>query len=211
MSRILIVDDHEIIRHGLREIITSRLGRSAVVGEAPNAGEAIQLLMSNDWDLAMLDINMQGRNGLEVLEEIKRMKIKTRVIILTCYSEETFAVRSFKLGAAGYLNKQSVSDELILAVQRVLAGGKYVTASLAERLASSLGEPNETSPHENLSHRELQVMGLVATGKTTKEIADQLALGEKTVGTYRNRIMEKTGLKTSVDIARYALKHGLVE
>lgn len=211
MTRSLIVDDHEIVRRGLREILNSRLGRSLEVHEATDAGQAINLLSRNEWDLVLLDINMPGRSGLEVLEEIKRLRLKARVLVLTSYPEEQFALRAFKMGAAGYLTKQSVSDELITAVERVLSGGKYVTASLAERLASSLGEPEETSPHEALSHRELQVLRLVAMGQATKEIADGLNLSEKTVATYRARISEKTGLKTSVEIARYALKHGLVE
>lgn len=209
MTRVLIADDHELLRHGLRDILTARLGKVAV-GEARNAGEAIQLLIQKDWDLALLDINMPGRSGLEVLEEAKRLRPKLPVLILTSYPEEQWAVRAFKLGAAGYITKHEATEQLITAVQRVLAGGKYVTASLAEKLAASLGSPDE-QPHEALSQRELQVLRLVAVGKSVKEIASELALSEKTVATYRTRITEKTGLATNVDIARYALKQGLVE
>jgi DNA-binding NarL/FixJ family response regulator len=210
MTRVLIADDHEIVRHGLRDILSSRLGK-VTVGEAKDAGEAINLLIKEDWDLVLLDINMPGRSGLEVLEEARRLRPKTPVLVLTAYPEAQFAVRSFKLGASGYLTKQSVSDELVTAIQRILAGGKYVTASLAERLASRLGDTGGQAPHEALSNRELQVLHLIAVGKSMKDVADELALSEKTVATYRARISEKAGLKTNVEIARYALKNGLVE
>ena len=210
MTRVLIADDHEIVRDGLRDILTTRLGKVAV-SEAKNAGEAINLLIKEDWGLVLLDINMPGRSGLEVLAEAKRLRPKTPVLVLTAYPEEQFAIRSFKLGASGYLTKQSATDELVTAVQRILAGGKYITASLAERLAVSLGGNDDQAPHEALSNRELQVLRLIAVGKSIKETAAELALSEKTVATYRTRISEKAGLKTNVEIARYALKHGLVE
>jgi DNA-binding NarL/FixJ family response regulator len=210
MTRVLIADDHEIVRHGLRDILTTRLGKVAV-SEAKDAGEAINLLIKQDWDLVLLDINMPGRSGLEVLEQARRLRPKTPVLVLTSYPEEQFALRAFKLGASGYITKQSVTDELITAVQRVLAGGRYVTASLAERLASCLGDTPDQAPHESLSQRELQVLRLIAVGKSIKGTADELALSEKTVATYRARIAEKAGLKTNVEIARYALKQGLVD
>jgi DNA-binding NarL/FixJ family response regulator len=210
MTRVLIADDHEIVRHGLRDILTTRLGKVAL-SEAKDAGETINLLIKEDWDLVLLDINMPGRDGLEVLAEAKRLRPKTPVLVLTAYPEEQFALRSFKLGASSYLTKQSATDELITAVKRVLAGGKYVTASLAERLAVSLGGSDDQAPHEALSNRELQVLRLIAAGKSIKETAAELALSEKTVATYRTRISEKAGLKTNVEIVRYALKHGLVE
>jgi two-component system, NarL family, invasion response regulator UvrY len=210
MTRVLIADDHDVVRHGLREILTTRLGTVAIA-EAKDAGEAINLLIMEDWDLVLLDINMPGRSGLEVLEEARRLRPKTPVLMLTSYPEEHFALLAFKLGAAGYINKQSVADELIIAVRRVLAGGKYVSASLGERLASCVCDTSQQAPHEALSHRELQVLRLVAVGKSTIEIAHDMALSEKTVATYRARISEKAGLKTNVEIARYALKNGLVE
>lgn len=211
MTRVLIADDHEVVLRGLRDILTTQLGRNLEVTEARSASEAINLLMQSEWDVVILDINMPGRSGLEVLQEAKRLRANTPVLVLTSYPEEQFALRSFKMGASGYLTKQSVSDELIAAVRRILAGGKYVTASLAERLASSLGSVGEFAPHEALTQRELQVLHLVAMGKSTREIAEELALSHKTVATYRARISEKTGLKTNVEIARYALKQGLVE
>lgn len=211
MVHILIIDDHEIIRHGLRELLTDRLETHVRVSEAGESSEAVNLLIAKKWDLVLLDINMPGRSGLEVLAEAKRLQPKTPVLVLTSYPEEQFALRVFKLGAAGYMTKQAESDLILTAVQRVLAGGKYVSPSLAEQLASSLGDPNDQAPHETLSNRELEVLRLVALGKTLKEVAGELGLSEKTVATYRSRIAEKAGLKTTVEIARYALKQGLVE
>lgn len=210
MTRILIADDHEIVRHGLRDLLTTSLGEISV-GESWDAQTTIDLLVHQDWDLVLLDINMPGQSGLEVLAEARKLRPTTLVLVLTSYPEDHFAVQAFKLGAAGYLTKASASDELITAVKRVLAGGKYVTASMAERLATSLGQSATKAPHESLSHRELQVLRLTALGRSTKEIADELALSEKTIATYRSRIAEKAGLKTTVEIARYALKQGLVE
>ena len=210
MTRVLIADDHAIVRHGLRDILITCQGK-VTVGEAKDAGEAINLLIQETWDIVLLDINMPGRSGLEVLEEARRLRPKTPVLVLTSYPEEQFAVRAFKLGASGYVTKQEASDQLITAVKRVLAGGKYVTASLAERLAASVGAAGEQAPHEALSHRELQVLRLIAVGKTIKEIAAQLSLSEKTVATYRTRISQKAGLKSNVEIARYALKQELVD
>ena len=210
MIRVLITDDHEIVRCGLRDMLVTRLGKVAV-SEAKDAGEAINLLIKKEWDLVLLDINMPGRSGLEVLEQAKRLRPHTPVLVLTSYPEEQFALRAFKLGASGYINKQSVSDELITAVRRVLAGGKYVTASLAEQLACRLGDTGGQTAHEALSQRELQVLRLIAVGKSMKDVAQELALSEKTIATYRTRIAEKISLKTNVEIARYALKQGLVE
>lgn len=210
MTRILIADDHEILRRGLREILASHFGKWTV-GEARDATEAIRLLIQEDWDLALLDINMPGRSGLEVLEEARRLRPKLPVLVLTSYPEKEFAVRAFRLGAAGYITKQEASDQLIVAVRRVLTGGKYVTASLAEHLATHLGEDGQIAPHESLSQRELQVFRLIALGKSIKEIAAELALSEKTIATYRARITTKTGLSSNVEIARYALKQRLVD
>jgi DNA-binding NarL/FixJ family response regulator len=211
MIRLMIVDDHEVVRRGIRDILATGMGTRIRMTEAKNAAEAINLLIEDEWDALLLDINMPGRSGLEVLERASILRPKTPVLILTAYSEEQFAVRAFKLGAAGYLTKQSLSDELIIAVKRILAGGKYVTASLAQQLASSLGTVEKDSLHETLSQRELQVLRMTAVGKSMKEIAADLVLSEKTIATYRSRISEKTGLKTSVEIARYALKFGLAE
>lgn len=207
---VLIADDHDIVRHALRDLLTREFAR-VTTGEARDSREASELLVRQHWDLVLLDINMPGRSGLEVLGEARRLQPETPVLVLSAYPEEEFALRAFKLGAAGYLNKQHAAEELLVAVNKVLAGGKYVTAALAERLAASLGGPLNQLPHEALSNRELQVLRLVASGKTIKEIAAELALSEKTVGTYRARIARKLGLGSNVELTRYALKHKLVE
>lgn len=210
MLNIIIADDHTVVRHGLKEILTRELGR-VKIAEARDAREATDLLVQEKWDLILLDINMPGRSGLEVLGDARQLCPGAAVLVLSAYPEKEFAVRAFKLGAAGYLNKQSAFDELITAVKRVLDGGKYVTASLAELLASGLDQKRGHAPHETLSNRELQVLRLIATGKTLKEIAASLCLSEKTVGTYRMRIAQKMLLSSNVELTRYALQHQLVE
>src|SRR6185295_10275914 len=168
-------------------------------------------LLEQKWDLVILDVNMPGRSGLELLVDIRRAYQKTPVLVLSSYSEEEFALRAFQAGASGYLNKQTAFDELILAVRRVLAGGKYVTAALAERMAATLGGEIQASPHEALSPRELQVLRLIALGRSLKEISAELVVSEKTVATYRARISEKMGLGTKVELTRYALQHKLAD
>jgi two-component system invasion response regulator UvrY len=210
MIDLLIADDHEVVRRGLfgllREAYPDVQG-----GEAKDGREAITLLLQKKWDLVILDINMPGRTGLEVLTEVRRLSPATPVLVLSAYAEEEFALRAFQLGAAGYLNKQTAFDELLVAVRRILAGGKYVTTSLAERMAATLGGEIRAAPHETLSARELQVLRLIAMGWTLKEIAAELTVSEKTVSTYRARISEKMHLGTKVELTRYALQHKLVE
>ena len=208
--RILIADDHPLVRRGSRELLTQEYPRLKI-GEAGDSREAVDLLTKQDWDLLLLDINMPGRSGLDVLEEARRLKPRMPVLVLSAYAEEEFAVRAFKLGAAGYLNKQCVPDELFAAVRKILAGGRYVTASMAEHMAALLGGEISQAPHEALSRRELQVLQMIASDRTLKEIAAELSLSEKTIGTYRARIAQKTGLSSKVDITRYALQHKLVE
>jgi DNA-binding NarL/FixJ family response regulator len=210
MLKIMIADDHPVVREGLKEILTRELGRLKIT-EAEDAREATELLGKETWDLILLDINLPGRSGLEVLSEARQICPRTPVLVLTIYPEKEFAVRAFKLGAAGYLNKQTACDELIAAVKRILGGGKYVTASMAELLAGSLGQKPDDVPHEALSNRELQVLRMIATGKTLKEIASELSLSEKTIGTYRRRIAEKMDLASNVELTRYALQHKLVD
>lgn len=210
MVRLLIVDDHEVVRRGLLDILRAHFGPESQFGEAQDAREAVNRLAASDWDVVLLDLNLPGRDGFEVLDDVTRLLPDVPVLVLTAYPEEEFAVRAFTSGAAGYLNKQSAADELVAAVERVLSGGKYVTASMAQRLAAHLGSAGAGPPHDALSSRELQVLRLVAVGRSTKEIADELALSEKTIATYRARIAGKTGLRSNVDIARYALKCGLV-
>ncbi|MCS7338467.1 MAG: response regulator transcription factor [Verrucomicrobiae bacterium] len=208
--KILIADDHEIVRRGLRDLLVKELG-SVQVEEAGDSRTTMELLGKGPWDLIVLDINMPGRNGLEVLSEARRLCPKTPVLILSMYPEEEFALRAFKLGAAGYINKRSAASELITAVKKVMTGGKYVTSELAEKLAAVLSGEVSHEPHEILSARELQVLRLIAMGKTMKEIAAELALSEKTVATYRARVAEKLGLSTNVELTRYAIRHRLAE
>ena len=210
MIRVLIVDDHEIVRRGLKEVFDDEFP-GLEVGEAASSQAALEQVMRQDWDMVLLDINIPGRSGLEMLEEVKRLRPRTPVLVLSAYPEEEFAIRSLKLGASGYLSKNFGSHEIVAAAKKVLAGGKYVTASLAEKLASTVGGDLQQSPHESLSSRELQVLRMIANGKTLKAVAAELALSEKTVGTYRMRIAKKMGLTSNVELTRYAMQHRLVD
>jgi two-component system, NarL family, invasion response regulator UvrY len=210
MTQILIADDHEVVRRGLRQILEDALGKIKV-SEAQTAQEAIDFLMRQAFDLVLLDINMPGRSGLEVLEEIMHLRPKTAVLVLSVAPEEDYALRCLKLGASGYLSKRSASDELVAAVNKAMAGGKYITAALAERLAASMSGKSAGLPHGALSNRELEVLKLIAAGRTIKEIARELVLSEKTIATYRARVSEKMGLATNVELARYAIQHRLAE
>ena len=208
--RVLLVDDHKIVRRGLRGVIEEDFP-DAQFGEAENSQTALELIYRETWDVVLLDINIPGRNGFDVLQEIKHLLPATPVLVVSAYPEEDFAVRALKLRAAGYLTKSRVADELKPAITKALAGGRYVTASLAEKLAESLGEDVKGARHESLSNREFQVLRLVALGRSLKEISGELSLSEKTVGTYRRRIAEKMGLSSNVELARYALQAGLVD
>lgn len=208
-EQVLIADDHAVVRQGLRGLLTQEFPRVKIT-ESADSRAAVEALIRRDWDLVLLDLNMPGRGGFDVLEEARRLRPRTPVLVLSAYAEEEFAVRAFQLGAAGYLNKQCVPDELIAAVRKIAAGGKYVTAAQAEKLAALCGGGERQAPHEALSTRELQVLQLIAQDRTLKEVAAELALTEKTVATYRARIAQKTGLGSKVEIARYALEHRLV-
>ncbi len=210
MIRLLIVDDHEVVRRGLKQVLSEAFP-GAQIGEADRFEAALAALSGGGWDLVLLDVNMPGRGGLELLEEARRSWPAVPVLVVSAYPEEEFAVRCIRLGAAGYLTKNSASAELVAAARKALAGGKYVTARLAERLVGVLGGDEKPLPHEALSSRELQVLRLVACGKTSKEIASELHLSEKTIATYRARISQKLGLSTVVELTRYALQHRLVD
>jgi two-component system, NarL family, invasion response regulator UvrY len=210
MMRMLIVDDHEVVRRGLRQVLAEAFPGAQLV-DAETSEQAMAALSRGSFDLVLLDINIPGRSGFEVLEESRRLWPALPVLVVSAYPEEEFAIRCLRLGAAGYLTKTSASSELVTAARKALAGGKYVTASLAERLAQVLGGEDRPLPHEALSSRELQVLRLVATGKTAKEIALELHLSEKTIATYRARIASKVGATTNVEVTRYALRHKLVD
>jgi DNA-binding NarL/FixJ family response regulator len=208
VKRILIVDDHEIVRRGLRQVLAEAFP-DASFDEADSSETALAAIASAPRDLVLLDVNIPGRSGLEVLEDARRLRPGMPVLVVSAFPEEEFAVRCIRLGAAGYLTKNAASAELVAAARKALAGGKYVTARLAERLMDVLGGEAQPAPHEALSSRELQVLRLVACGRSTKEIAAELHLSEKTIATYRARISEKLGISTAVELTRYALQHGL--
>ncbi|PYS65469.1 MAG: DNA-binding response regulator [Acidobacteria bacterium] len=199
MKRVLIVDDHEVVRNGLKKILEAQPG-GIEFGDAGTAEEAIE------------DISLGGgRNGLDTLKELKQIRPRLQVLILTMHSEEQYARRSFRSGAAGYITKDSPRAELIRAVSKVMEGGKYVSPVLAEKLVAYIEKDINGPPHETLSDREFQVMRLIASGKTVSEIAELLSLSDKTISTYRARILEKMGMKTSAELTHYAIRNELVD
>jgi two-component system, NarL family, invasion response regulator UvrY len=210
MTRVLIADDHELLRRGLKSILAEAFPDLAA-GEAVSAQQAIEAVEKQSWDVVLLDINMPGRSGLDALQDIKRLRPHLPVVVLSVFPEQDYAIRAFKLGASGYVSKQSASGEMLAAIRKALAGGRYVTPALAEALAATVAGATPAMPHEMLSNRELQVLRLVALGKPLKEIAADLSLSEKTIATYRLRISQKLGLSTNVELARYAMQHKLVD
>src|SRR6266849_3209948 len=204
MLRILIADDHAVVRKGLRDTF-NELGDMQVVAEASRGHEVLPQLQKKAVDLVIMDIGLPGRSGLEVLEEVKRRYPKTAVLIFTIHAEEEFAVTAMKSGAAGYLTKESPVEELVRAVRKVAGGSKYVSASLAERLAWHVDVKTAKTRHDDLSAREHQVVRSIASGKSLKHIAEELSVSSKTVTTYRTRALEKMKLKTNADLTRYLL------
>lgn len=209
MIKILIADDHSIVRKGLRQILQAEFSEIQF-GEAGNAVELMKLFHMSDWDMIILDINMPGRNGLEVLKQFKDENIKTPVLVLSMHSEEQIALRVIKTGASGYLSKDTADTELVNAVKQVLSGRKYITGDLAEQLAMQLENPQEAAPEEYLSDREYQTFILIGQGKTVSQIAEELSLSNSTVGTYRARILEKMNMNNNAELINYAVKRGLV-
>ncbi len=210
MIKILIADDHPVVREGLKQII-SKAEDMTVQGEALNGNETIEMIKTGEWDVVVLDIAMPGRDGLDVLKEIRAAKPKLPVLILSVHPEEQIAVRTLKLGASGYMNKEAAPKELVNAIRKVYSGSKYVSSNLAEKIVSSLDSNVSDDPNQILSDREFQVMRMIASGKNVNEIADELFISVKTVRTYRERILQKLKLKNDVEIARYALKNRLLE
>lgn len=208
--RILIADDHAVVRRGLRQILAEAFKRS-VFGEATNSQEALDLVWKEPWDIVILDLTMPGRSGLDVLKEIKRARPKLPVLILSMHPEDQFAVRLLKAGASGYMTKESAADELVGAVNKAVAGGRYVSVSLAERLASLIVHDLQVAPHENLSDREFLILRLIASGKTVGKIAAELSLSVKTVSTYRARLLEKMCMSNNSELVQYAFQNQLVE
>ena len=208
MIKILIADDHPVVREGFKQII-SKADDLLVEAEALSGFEVVELVNKKDFDVVVLDLSMPGKDGLEVLKDLKAIRPSLPVLILSMHPEEQVALRTFKSGAAGYLNKESAPGELVNAIRKIHSGGKYVSPALAEKLVANL-DKKEEEPHESLSDREFQVFRLIASGMDVDEIAEELFISVKTVRTYRDRILEKLQLKNNVEIAHYAIKHKLV-
>jgi len=208
--RILIVDDHAVVRDGVKTIVAERYSE-VVLGEASSASEALELARQQEWDAVILDISLGGRSGLEILKELKQLRPKLPVLILSMHSEAQYARRAFKAGAAGYLTKDSSRAELVRAINKVIEGGRYVSGALAEKLVFDIERGTGGPPHESLSDREFEVMCLIASGKTVTEISEVLSLSDKTISTYRARILEKMGMKTNAELTYYAIANKLVQ
>jgi len=210
MIKILIADDHPVVRQGLKQILSEEPDME-VLGEAQNSQEVLELVRKEDWDIVILDITMPGRGGLDVLKELKHERPKLAVLILSVHPEDQYAVRALKAHASGYMTKDSAPEELVKAIRKILGGGKYISPTLAERLAFDLESGTEKPLHETLSDREFQVMLMIASGKKVSEIAKEMLLSVKTIDTYRARILEKMRMKTNAELTHYAIKHQLVD
>jgi DNA-binding NarL/FixJ family response regulator len=208
--KILIADDHSVVREGLKQIL-KKLPEVKQIDEVTNGADALKKIESSVYDFVILDISLPGMSGLDVLKNLRIQKNETRVLILSMHPEEQFAVRALKLGAAGYVTKDRAGEELLAAIRKISSGGKYVSPELAEYMAFSMESKFEKLVHEKLSEREFQIMILLAGGKSAREIAKELFISEKTVGTHRARIMEKMGLNKNTELTFYAIKNKLIE
>lgn len=209
MIRVLIVDDHPVVRKGLQQILAEEPDIAAAV-EAENATQMLRMVGEGQWDIVVLDITLPDRSGLEALKDLKAMRPDLPVLILSMHPEDQYALRVLKAGAAGYMNKDSASEELASAVKKVVGGGRYVSPSMAEKLAALVGEDYAHLPHESLSDREYQVMCMLASGRRLKEVAEELCISSKTVSTYRARVLEKMGMSSNAELTYYAVKNGLI-
>ncbi len=208
MVKVLIADDHAVVRKGLQQIVKEQ-APFIELAEAANGQEVLDMVNGAVWDCLVLDISMPGRNGLDILNEVRHSRPELPILILSMHPEEQYAVRVLKAGAAGYLNKDAALDELVGAIQRVVHGGRYVSPALAERLALGLSGDLDKLPHEALSDREYTVLLLIGAGKAVSEIGKDLGLSVKTISTYRSRILEKMDLKTNADLIRYVIDNQL--
>lgn len=209
MIRILLADDHAIVRAGLRELLTAT-GDITVAAEATNGGEVMAAVREGAFDVAVLDMSMPGRSGIELIKLVKSEQPRVRVLVLSMHSEEQYAVRALKAGASGYLTKETAADELVAAIRRIAAGGAYVTPETAERLVLENG-PHEAEPHTLLSDREYQVFRMICLGRSITQIAEELALSVKTVSTHKTRILQKMRVESAAELVRYAVKHRLID
>jgi two-component system invasion response regulator UvrY len=208
--RVLIADDHAILRRGLKEILAREFD-DATCGEAGEAAQVLDQVRCHPWDLVILDVGMPGRSGLDVLSDLKQLRPELPVLVLSMYPEDQYGKRVLRAGAVGYMNKETAPEELVKAIRRVLAGGRYVSAALAERLASDLSEDTGRPVHESLSNREFEVLRMIAAGKTNSQMAEDLHLSVTTVSTYRARLLEKMGMANNAELMRYALKNRLID
>ena len=209
MMQILIVDDHAVVRRGLMSLLSDEFS-GAAFGEASDSLQALAQLRRTKWDVALLDMTLPGKSGLDVLKELKAEWPRLPVLVLSGHPEDQFAVRVLKAGAGGYMTKESAPEELAKAIRKILAGGQYVSPTLAEMLAVRVKKDATRTPHETLSDREYEVMSHIAAGKSVTEIASELSLSAKTISTYRTRVLEKLGVTNSAKIVQYALRNGLV-
>ncbi len=207
---VLIADDHAIVRQGLKQIL-SETEDLLVTGEADDGVEALNLARQQPWDVFLLDVSMPNRNGIDTLKQLKKEFPRLPVLILSMHPEEQYAVRALKAGASGYLTKQSAPELLVTAIRQVASGKKYLSPAVAQQLAEAISDSSDKSPHERITDREYQVLVMIAAGKTLTQIAEGLNLGVATVSTYRARLLEKMGLKSTAELIRYGLEHGLAE
>ena len=210
MIRVLIADDHAIVRQGLKQILAETKDM-VVAGEAETAHEALKLVREAEWDVALLDISMPDKSGIDTLKLMRKERPKLPILILSMHPEDHYAVRCLKAGASGYLTKQSAPVQLVRAIRQVASGRKYISPAVAEELANSIGSDADKPAHATLSDREYQTLRLIATGHSLSEIAAQLSLSAKTVSVYRARLLEKLNLKNNADVAHYAVKNNLVD
>jgi len=210
MLKVLVADDFPLIRRGVRDLLVEGI-QGVKIGEAGNFHEMLDLLRRKSWDVAVMDISMPGMNGLDALKQMKQEFPDLPVLVFSMHPEEQYAIRMFKAGADGYLTKVSAPEELVKAIKRVHQGGKYVSPSLGEALASTVKSGSEKPPHELLSDREYQVLCLIGSGKTVSQIADKANLSVTTISTYRARILEKMRMKTNAELTRYVIQQGLEE
>ena len=208
MIRILVADDHTIVREGLKQILAKHSDLQ-VAGEAANGNDVLHLVRDNKWDVLVTDMSMPGRNGLELIKLVKQAQPALPVLVLSMYDEDQYAVRAIRAGASGYLNKESASEQLVSAIRTVAAGGVYASAAVTQALFSTLRNNRGAQPHEQLSDRELQVLQMIAAGKSITEIAELLSLSPKTVSTHKSRMLEKMNMSNQAELIRYAIEHRL--
>jgi two-component system invasion response regulator UvrY len=208
--KVLIVDDHAVVRQGIKQILLE-MSEPVTVGEAGTGSDAMRLLRDEPWDMVLLDISLPGKNGIEVLKQIKAEWKELPVLMLSMYSEDQYALRAIRAGAAGYMTKETAPDELLTVINKVRGGGRYIRPEMAEKLVFEMGKDREELPHLALSDREFEVLRFIASGQTVSEIAEELALSVKTISTYRVRILEKMKMKHNAELTHYAIRHSLVE